>query len=106
MAEWANSQFFSLFLLHAKDLSIFFCIFALEFTIESGDSFDSSKYIVYVLNIQILVNSMIEFETKNVELPMLDFGKIDRWLGLVAASHGKTIGNVNYLFVMTKRFCE
>ena len=29
---------------------------------------------------------------------MLDFGKIDRWLGLVAASHGKTIGNVNYLF--------
>ncbi len=24
MAEWANSQFFSLFLLHAKDLSIFF----------------------------------------------------------------------------------
>lgn len=41
---------------------------------------------------------MIEFETKNVELPMLDFGKIDRWLGLVAASHGKTIGNVNYLF--------
>ena len=105
MAEWANSQFF-LFSYCTQRICRFFCIFALEFTIESGDSFDSSKYIVYVLNIQILVNSMIEFETKNVELPMLDFGKIDRWLGLVAASHGKTIGNVNYLFVMTKRFCE
>lgn len=41
---------------------------------------------------------MIGFETKNVELPALDFGKVEAWLGEVAASHGKRIGNVNYLF--------
>ncbi len=41
---------------------------------------------------------MIGFETKNVELPELDFGKVEAWLGEVAASHGKRIGNVNYLF--------
>lgn len=29
---------------------------------------------------------------------MLDFGKVEAWLGEVAASHGKRIGNVNYLF--------
>lgn len=41
---------------------------------------------------------MIGFETKNVELPELDFGKVEAWLGEVAVSHGKRIGNVNYLF--------
>ena len=41
---------------------------------------------------------MIGFETKNVELPELDFGKVEARLGEVAASHGKRIGNVNYLF--------
>lgn len=40
---------------------------------------------------------MIEFETKNIEMPVLDFGKIDRWLGEVAATHGRRVGNVNYL---------
>ncbi len=33
-----------------------------------------------------------------MELPALDFGKVETWLGEVAASHGKRIGNVNYLF--------
>lgn len=41
---------------------------------------------------------MIEFETKDVEMPELDFAKVDVWLGEVAASHDRTIGNVNYLF--------
>lgn len=41
---------------------------------------------------------MIGFETKHVELPMLDFGRVERWLGEVAASHGRKIGNLNYLF--------
>ena len=33
-----------------------------------------------------------------MELPELDFGNVEAWLGEVAASHGKRIGNVNYLF--------
>lgn len=41
---------------------------------------------------------MIEFETKDVEMPELDFANVDVWLGEVAASHDRTIGNVNYLF--------
>ena len=41
---------------------------------------------------------MIEFEAKNVEMPSLDFARVDRWLGEVAAAHGRRIGNLNYLF--------
>lgn len=41
---------------------------------------------------------MIEFQTKDVEMPSFDFSKVERWLGEVAASHGRRIGNVNYLF--------
>ena len=41
---------------------------------------------------------MIEFETKDVEMPLLDLGKVEKWLGEVAASHGRRIGNLNYLF--------
>lgn len=41
---------------------------------------------------------MIEFQTKDVEMPSFDFSKVERWLGEVAASHERRIGNVNYLF--------
>lgn len=41
---------------------------------------------------------MIVFETKNVGMPVLDLERVSGWLGEVAASHGKRIGNLNYLF--------
>ncbi|MDE5713226.1 MAG: rRNA maturation RNase YbeY [Muribaculaceae bacterium] len=41
---------------------------------------------------------MIEFETKNVEMPELDFDKVCRWLGEIASMHDRHIGNLNYLF--------
>ena len=41
---------------------------------------------------------MIGFEVKDVELPALDYAKVERWLGEVADSHDCWIGNVNYLF--------
>lgn len=41
---------------------------------------------------------MIGFEVKDVELPALDYAKVDRWLEEVAAAHDYRIGNVNYLF--------
>lgn len=41
---------------------------------------------------------MIDFETKNVEMPDLDFRKVEIWLGEVAASYGRRIANLNYLF--------
>lgn len=41
---------------------------------------------------------MIDFETKGVEMPELDFAGINVWLGEVAAEHDRRIGNLNYLF--------
>ena len=31
-------------------------------------------------------------------MPDIDLEKTGRWLGIVAASHGKRVGNINYLF--------
>lgn len=42
--------------------------------------------------------TMITFETKDVAMPTLDFAKVEIWLGEVAASYERRIGNVNYLF--------
>lgn len=41
---------------------------------------------------------MISFSTQNVEMPELDFSKVESWLGEVAATHNRRIGNLNYLF--------
>ena len=41
---------------------------------------------------------MISFETKNVELPVLDFRLVEIWLNEVAEKYYKRIGNLNYLF--------
>lgn len=41
---------------------------------------------------------MISFEAKNLEMPKLDLTKIDIWLGEIAATYDKRIGNLNYLF--------
>ncbi|MCH5235509.1 MAG: rRNA maturation RNase YbeY [Muribaculaceae bacterium] len=41
---------------------------------------------------------MISFETKNVDMPILDFAKVEEWLNEVAANFEKHIGNLNYLF--------
>ena len=41
---------------------------------------------------------MISFQEKNVTLPVLDYPRIDMWLGEVADSFDKKIGNINYIF--------
>ncbi len=41
---------------------------------------------------------MIEFMTEGVEMPLLDFERVRMWIGEVAASHGFTVGNLNYCF--------
>lgn len=41
---------------------------------------------------------MISFQEKNVTLPVLDYPRIDIWLGEVADSFDKKIGNINYIF--------
>lgn len=41
---------------------------------------------------------MIEFMTEGVEMPQLDFERVKRWIGQVAADRGYTVGNLNYCF--------
>ena len=41
---------------------------------------------------------MISFNVKDVNMPELDFDKIDVWLREVAVNYNKRIGNLNYLF--------
>lgn len=41
---------------------------------------------------------MIEFDAKNLPMPLLDFQKLNVWLNELAASHNRKIGNLNYLF--------
>lgn len=41
---------------------------------------------------------MISFDTKNVEMPDIDFTKVTDWLKEVAKSHNRVIKNLNYLF--------
>ncbi|MBD5217837.1 MAG: rRNA maturation RNase YbeY [Bacteroidales bacterium] len=43
---------------------------------------------------------MLDVQTGNVEMPSLDFGKVEKWLTAVAHSHGYSFGRVNY------RFCD
>lgn len=42
---------------------------------------------------------MIEFSAQGVEMPEIDIEKTSGWIREVAASHGYTVGNLNYLFM-------
>ncbi|MDE7442282.1 MAG: rRNA maturation RNase YbeY [Muribaculaceae bacterium] len=41
---------------------------------------------------------MLEFFTENVEMPALDFSKIESWVEMVAKDHGYEVGNLTYCF--------
>ena len=41
---------------------------------------------------------MIDFQASNVALPEFDTAKMMRWISIVAASHGRRVGNLNYCF--------
>lgn len=42
---------------------------------------------------------MIDFSTQGVAMPEIDFEKTCEWIHEVAALHGYTVGNLNYLFM-------
>lgn len=42
---------------------------------------------------------MIEFATQDVEMPDIDIDLTSEWIRRVAASHARTVGNINYLFM-------
>lgn len=41
---------------------------------------------------------MISFGVKDVEMPLIDFARVEIWLQEVAADYDRKIGNLNYLF--------
>lgn len=49
---------------------------------------------------------MLTFQTDGVDMPMLDFAKVESWLGRVADSHSRELGNVNYCFCSDEKILE
>lgn len=42
---------------------------------------------------------MISFQTINVQMPVIDEAKIVAWVKAVAATYGRSAGDINYVFV-------
>lgn len=49
---------------------------------------------------------MISFFTEGVDMPQLDFAKLEKWIHGVASRHGFQIGTVNYCFCDDKHILE
>ena len=41
---------------------------------------------------------MISFYTDNIPMPNIDFRKVEQWIKAVAAQHGFSVGELNYIF--------
>ena len=50
--------------------------------------------------------TMITFLNENVHLPALDTKKVCVWIDRVAESHGKTVGDLTYIFVDDPKILE
>ena len=42
---------------------------------------------------------MIEFASEGIDMPEFDMSRVSKWIELVADSHSRRVGNLNYLFV-------
>ena len=41
---------------------------------------------------------MISFQADNISMPPIDFRKVEQWIKSVAAQHGFSVGDLNYIF--------
>lgn len=46
---------------------------------------------------------MIRFNVDDVEMPTLDWRRVERWIRSVAADYGFTVGELNYIFCSNER---
>lgn len=46
---------------------------------------------------------MIHFNVDDVEMPSLDWRRVERWIRSVAADYGFTVGELNYIFCSDER---
>lgn len=49
---------------------------------------------------------MITYNTENTEMPQMPAMETSQWLECVARSHGRRIGDINYVFVDDERILE
>ncbi len=49
---------------------------------------------------------MIAFYTEGVQMPEINSVVVRQWIVQVAASHGRRVGNINYIFVDDERILE
>ena len=49
---------------------------------------------------------MITFNTEQTQMPGIDQTRIQKWVKQVAHAHGKTAGDINYVFVDDERILE
>ena len=47
---------------------------------------------------------MITYSAEGVKMPKIKKREISRWIKAVAATHGRKVGEIGYMFVMTRRF--
>lgn len=51
-------------------------------------------------------HSEIDFFSERTEMPPLNYDKVREWIGLVAETHDREVGRLNYIFVNDKRILE
>lgn len=49
---------------------------------------------------------MITYNTEHVDMPTIDQHQVSEWVGRVAGSYEKRVGDVNYIFVDDERILE
>ena len=49
---------------------------------------------------------MITFLTENVDMPAVEPGILEKWINEVAERHGKTVGDLTYIFVDDPKILE
>lgn len=52
------------------------------------------------------MNNRILWTTENVEMPDLDFPRLEKWIEKVAQSHGRILGDLVYIFCDDPRILE
>lgn len=52
------------------------------------------------------MDDKFQWLSQGVELPVLDYQKLQQWIGAVADAHGRMVGNLSYIFCDDERILE
>jgi len=54
----------------------------------------------------MFIRKMIRFSADSIEMPVLDQRRVNKWIRVVAADYGFTVGNINYIFCSDEKELE